>query len=200
MAVSRIKTSSVLQGFPKSRSLLAGNTAYDPAATWLIQRTSPSGGTTSITFSSIPQTYKHLQIRAIARDTSASAGSTGYALRLNADGGTNYTWHRLNGNGTSVTAAGSVSQSYLNVDQSEVGGSSPASVFAASIIDLHDCTSTTKNKTVRHIAGDDMNGSGDIWLGSDLWINTSAINQITMFCSGIFAAGSTFALYGIKGA
>ena len=30
MAVSRIKTSSVLQGFPKSRSLLTGNTAYNP--------------------------------------------------------------------------------------------------------------------------------------------------------------------------
>ena len=30
MATSRIKTSSVLQGFPKSRSLLAGNAAYNP--------------------------------------------------------------------------------------------------------------------------------------------------------------------------
>lgn len=30
MATSRIKTSSILQGFPKSRSLLAGNAAYNP--------------------------------------------------------------------------------------------------------------------------------------------------------------------------
>ena len=30
MAISRVKTSSILQGFPKSRSLLAGNTYYNP--------------------------------------------------------------------------------------------------------------------------------------------------------------------------
>ena len=30
MATSRIKTSSILQGFPKSRSLLAGNAFFNP--------------------------------------------------------------------------------------------------------------------------------------------------------------------------
>jgi hypothetical protein len=35
MAVSRVKTSSVLQGFPKYRSMLAGNTAYVPVAYYL---------------------------------------------------------------------------------------------------------------------------------------------------------------------
>jgi hypothetical protein len=33
MAIARVKTSSILQGFPKSRSLLAGNTGYVPGPT-----------------------------------------------------------------------------------------------------------------------------------------------------------------------
>jgi len=35
-----------------------------------IATSTPSGGTTSITFSSIPQTFKSLQVRSIVRDTS----------------------------------------------------------------------------------------------------------------------------------
>jgi hypothetical protein len=35
MATSRVKTSSILQGFPKSRSLLAGNSAYIPPVSTL---------------------------------------------------------------------------------------------------------------------------------------------------------------------
>lgn len=154
----------------------------------------------SITFSSIPSTYKHLQIRAIARDTSASSGSTGYALRLNADGGSNYTWHRLYGNGSTVTAAGATSQSYLNVDASSLGGSSLSSDFAASIINIQDYASTTNNKTARMFAGADLNGSGVVSLSSSAWLSTSAVNSITIYAAQIaFAIGSTFALYGIKG-
>ena len=161
-----------------------------------------AGGEASLILSSIPSTYKHLQLRAIARDTSTSTGSTGYGLRLNADGGSNYTFHRLNGNGTSVTAAGSVSQSFLNVDQSSLGGSSTASVFAASIIDFHDYSSTTKNKTVRMFAGGDGNAAGGIYylgLSSSVWLSTSAITSITIYAAqNAWAASSTFALYGLK--
>jgi hypothetical protein len=64
MATSRVKTSSILQGFPKSRSLLAGNTAYIPNYYQSIQTiTVGSGGLATASFTSIPQTYKHLQIR-----------------------------------------------------------------------------------------------------------------------------------------
>ena len=80
MATSRIKTSSILQGFPKSRSLLAGNAAYDPAATFLIQRTTLSS-TGTVTFTSIPQTYKHLQIRFLARHS--ASGNINGLVRLN---------------------------------------------------------------------------------------------------------------------
>ena len=175
--------------------LAAGATSsYESIAT-----ATATGVETQLTFSSIPSTYKHLQIRGIARYSVTGGTDDNLYMRFNGDTGSNYPTHWIDGNGSTVSAA-----SIAPWDRMLIGkitaGSSGANMFGACVIDIHDYASTTKNKTVRHIAGDDMNGSGDIWLGSDLWINTSAINQITMFCSGIFAAGSTFALYGIKGA
>ncbi len=76
MAVSRVKTSSILQGFPKSRSLLAGNAYFQPTAYESIATTTVgAGGTSTITFSSIPSTYTHLQIRGIGRSDAASGNS-----------------------------------------------------------------------------------------------------------------------------
>ena len=68
MAVTKISNSGIKTGVLKYDSMLAGNAAYDPAATWLIQRVNGTGSSTAITFSSIPQTYQHLQIRAIMKN------------------------------------------------------------------------------------------------------------------------------------
>ena len=69
-----------------------------------------------------------------------------------------------------------------------------------SIIDIIDYASTTKNKTVRAFFGLDLNGSGSVTLGSGLWMNTNAITDININAAADpMAAGSTFALYGIKG-
>jgi hypothetical protein len=204
MAVSRVKTSSILQGFPKSRSLLAGNTAYDPAATWLIQRQTAVGGETTITFSSIPQTYKHLQLRCIVKDsfTSSAGGGNNFNFRLNGDSGTNYIGHRLNANGTTVAASSqSASSSATQFISWEYFGN-VSNVFGANIIDLIDYTNTSKYKTIKSINGFDTNGAtaGYINLGSGLWMSTAAINSISItgFVSSC-AAGSTFALYGMVG-
>jgi len=157
-----------------------------------------TGVETQLTFSSISSTYTHLQIRGIARYSVAGGTDDNLYMRFNGDTGSNYPTHWIDGNGSTVSAANIAPWDRMLIGKI-TAGSAGANMFGACIIDIHDYASTTKNKTVRHIAGDDMNGSGDVWLGSDLWMNTSAINQITMFCSGIFASGSTFALYGIKG-
>ena len=194
MAVSRIKTSSVLQGFPKSRSLLAGNTAYDPAATWLIQRVNPTGAST-LTFSSIPGTYKHLQIR-FAMTTAAA----GYApqIQFNSDTGNNYARHRLYCDGATVSAGGAATQ-----DRGWLGDFGLASTTTqpmVGIVDILDYASTSKAKTVRAITGVDANGSGGLSLTSSLWTSTSAITSVTIFFSGsTFSGSSTYALYGMVG-
>jgi hypothetical protein len=201
MAVSRIKTSSILQGFPKSRSLLAGNAGYDPAATFLIQRIAGTGSSGTITFSSIPQTYKHLQVRLIANNNS---GNFSLRLRLNGDTGTNYAHHVLEGGGSSAYAYGAASANAIFYVGSAIGGSgSGANFFGASIIDIHDYASTTKNKTVRTLNGHDSNGAVDaqqIRLTSGLWMNTAAVTSISILdLSANFTTTSTFALYGMVG-
>jgi len=201
MAVSRVKTSSILQGFPKSRSLLAGNTAYDPAATWLIQRIAGTGSSGTITFSSIPQTYKHLQVRAVIRSTEAGSG-TNYYTNLNGDSGSNYAAHRLQGDGTSATAAGAATQTGIFTGRAP-GGGTTTGTMAALIFDIHDYASTTKYKTVRQLSGQDSNNTyaGLISLRSGLWQSTSAVTSITFTIDSPanFSTSTTFALYGMVG-
>jgi hypothetical protein len=81
------------------------------------------------------------------------------------------------------------------------GATATANAMGSGILDIHDYTSTTKNKTFRSITGRDNNGSGQITLYSGLWLSTSAITSISLNTSGSnFTTASTFALYGIKGA
>ena len=210
MAVSRVKTSSVLQGFPKYRSMLGGNAAFDPAATFLIARITPSAGTNNITFSSIPSTYKHLQIRSIVRGnwTGGAGPFTGFAaITFNSDTGANYADHRLSGDGSSTSASGGASVSSIGrCIPYSYGTSISTNTFSASILDIHDYSSTTKNKTVREFGGSNLNVSSSqeiVNLGSGLWQNTSAINSINIYIQGGgfagVSAGTTFALYGMVG-
>lgn len=197
MAVTRFNYGSAFTNLVKSDSFLDGNTAYDPAATWLIQRqTVGAGGAASITFSSIPSTYKHLQIRMITRNT--STGSLVYA-QFNGDTATNYSYHSLFGDGASPSAAGGATQAQLRVNQNPIS-TSLANTFAAGVTDILDYTNTSKNKTIRTMTGLDMNGSGSIYLYSGAWFNTAAVTSILVYpAANTFAQYSTFALYGILG-
>ena len=203
MAVSRVKTSSILQGFPKSRSLLAGNAGYDPAATFLIQRVAGTGSSGTITFSSIPATYKHLQIRYIARDTGSGVGSVAVTVHLNSDSGSNYAYHQLIGDGSAVTANGTATTTGYQISRAAVAGGALATTYSAGIIDIHDYSSSTKNKTMRSITGDDTNSASGYWgvnLSSGLWMSTSAVNTVTLSLgANSFTTASTFALYGMVG-
>ena len=80
------------------------------------------------------------------------------------------------------------------------GTSQTASSFGVTILDILDYADTNKNKTFRSLAGDDVNGGGDIMINSNLFVTTSAINALNLTLSaGNFAQYSQFALYGIKG-
>ena len=188
MATSLVKTSSILQGFPKSRSLLAGNAAYNPGATFLIDSvTVGAGGATTISFSSIPSTYQHLQLRITA---SMSTNENIY-LKLNGNDGTK--GHTLQGNGTTA-----ISEYYNNTP---IYSLQSATGRFASVTDILDYATTTKNKTIRSLAGGDNNGSGRMTLASGFYNNTSAITSFTVVgsSSGTFAEYSKFSLYGYMG-
>jgi hypothetical protein len=177
--------------------MLAGNAAYDPAATWLIQRVAGTGSSGVITFSNIPQTYQHLQIRVLARATSSGNNIN---VTLNGNTGSNYAYHNVGGNGSIVFANGNATQTYMGFDDFTTVSSEGTGTMGVGIIDIHDYTSTTKNKTLRGFGGRDNNGSGNIKLHSGLFVNTGAITSITLtHNASSFTTASTFALYGFKG-
>ena len=159
-----------------------------------------AAGTSTITFSSIPATYTHLQIRQIARTTVATSVQTGNGIRFNSDTASNYAIHQLFGDGSSTTTNAIVPDSYIFYS-ANTGTSAGANIFGAAVIDILDYANTNKFKTVRTLAGADLNGSGSIYFRSGLWRSTSAISTITIDCrdSGVFTEYSSFALYGIKG-
>jgi hypothetical protein len=157
-----------------------------------------SGGSASVTFSSIAGTYSHLQVRFLGRDNRASTQDT-LLVRFNSDSGSNYRIHYLLGDGSSASAGGFAS---TGIEVYRIAAaSSGASMFGAGVIDILDYTSTNKNKTTRSLAGLDMNGSGEVALGSGLWFATpAAITSITLLPTNgtLFSEYSSFALYGIK--
>ena len=162
-----------------------------------------AGGETSLSFTSIPQTYKSLQIRGISRDTSATNQSNGNYLTFNNDTGTNYHSHLIINNPAGAAYAyDSGNVNYVVNLSGAIFGSGTTNMFGSGIYDIIDYSSTTKNKVLRTFLGADTNGVTtirNIQIGSGLWLSTSAITTITINeASAGFAAGSTFALYGIK--
>ena len=165
-------------------------TAYESIATVTVG----GGGSSTITFSSIPSTFKHLQIRGIAKNTS---GVTNPLVKFNGDNATNYAWHQLYGDGASAGASASPTNSGIGFT---VLGASQFGIF---VMDILDYTSTNKNKTIRALGGFDQNGAGGyVDYNSGVWLNSSnAISSIVLTTgSTSFTQYSSFALYGIKGA
>jgi hypothetical protein len=156
-----------------------------------------SGGTASISFTSIPQTYTHLQIRGTARGTSAVATSAARS-RFNSDNGANYVRHSLQGDGASASSAAATSVTAMSYGDA-AGGNASANVFGVFVADILDYTNTNKYKTIRALNGFDNNGNGIGGLKSGLWMNTSAVTDILILPdTGNWAQYSSFALYGIK--
>ncbi len=157
-----------------------------------------SGGAADVTFSSILGSYKHLQIRAIARGTTADSNVL-VRIQLNSDTGNNYARHNIIGDGSSATSGNDANQ-----DRGGVGNiaadNATASIFGTLVCDILDYTNTNKYTTLRSLSGNDRNGAGIVGLFSSLWMNTNAITTIKLFpAAGNFAQHSSFALYGIRG-
>lgn len=151
----------------------------------------------SITFSSIPATYTHLQIRGIARSNGAADNTV---IQFNGDTANNYATHYLTGNGATASAGSGTTRANFYVDI--LAANASGAMWSGDVIDILDYANTNKYKTIRTLAGQDLNGSGTVWLASGLWQSTAAITSIKLYLNGAvnLAQYSSFALYGIKGA
>jgi hypothetical protein len=162
-----------------------------------------ASGTSSITFSSIPQTYTHLQIRGILRSTAAVAVNQSM-LQINGNTLTSsYAFHQVYGNGTAAGAEGYPTGTLGGIAPflRQPGASATSGMFGAVILDILEYTNTNKYKTVRILEGYDANGTGQVGLTSGLYLpNTNAVTQldITIQGGGNYAQFSSLALYGVN--
>ena len=175
--------SFMLLGILNAQAAGGGGGAFD-----LLETTTLTSSASSITFSGIDQSYKHLQIRSVARGVDGG----NIKATFNGDAGSNYAAHGLYGTGSAVASFASLSRS--NVIVAEAGTNT--NVFYASVTDIVDYSSTTKYKTIKGLMGSTL-----ILLRSGVWMNTSAITSINLSCqTNDFTAGTRISIYGIKGA
>lgn len=164
---------------------------------WIASSTASGGSTSTITFSSIPQTFTHLQLRCFSK---SGAGQSADQIGIRFNGDTtqgNYSFHQLDANGSAVDPYGS--GSLYTWTTMTTSGTSIANTYGTGIVDIFDYSNTNKNKTVRTMTGHDQNGSGRVGLRSGAWYSTSAITSFSLFyqSTGGFIDGSRFDLYGI---
>jgi len=183
-------------GIFASANQSAAATSFESIATVSVG----SGGSSSISFTSIPATYAHLQLRCIGR--SSRTENSGYAvISYNSDTGTNYSYHALTGDGSTASAGGDASVSYQTLIYFP-GALRGSNIFGVGVVDILDYANTNKYKTLRVLDGYDSNGAGYSALQSGSWRNTNAITSITIteYNSNNFVEYSHFALYGIRSA
>jgi hypothetical protein len=166
----------------------------------LINSQTVSSAVTSVTFSSIPQTYTDLKL-AISGRSDFGAYYGGGTLRYNGDTGYNYSFRRLYGD----TATGSTAATATGIENWDVNGApTTASSFGNTQIYIPNYTGSNYKScnidyTVENNSADGING-----IVAGLWSNTSAITSVTLlsftFATYYLQQYSTFYLYGISNA
>ena len=174
--------------------------SYDALATVIV----PSGGVSTITFAGIPTGYKHLQLLTYAQTNRTDYDIANWGIQFNGDSGSNYSRHSTYLFST-LSSDNVTSQTRIIQAGAGASSSTTSNVFGASVIDIFDYSSVTKNKTIRSLGGANSNYTssyfGIISSASGAWYNAStAINTITCFPieGTLWNAESRFELYGVK--
>lgn len=152
-----------------------------------------SSSASSITFSSIPNTYKYLVLTVTPKSTSAGPFDAG--MQFNSDAGANYAAKVAYGNGSTLNvydALANVNQIYLDFQgsvQNSFNQNCIAHIFGYSSTDMHTGVISRSNRT----------NSGLDFISSR-WRNTATVNSIKYFLiGGTLDIGTKASLYGIEG-
>lgn len=187
MSTSRLSTLSLKNGLPKSNNIWDGTTGFfESIATVSVDTSAPA----DVNFTSIPSGYTHLQLRLNIR-----SGATYTEIIFNDDTAGNYTYHQVEANGSTTSAAAGANQNQIYALQIGASTTHPG----VAIIDILDYKNTDKFKTVKIFSGVDTNGGGNIYYRSGLWRSTSAISSLKIKAvSSTYSQYSHIALYGIR--
>ena len=166
----------------------------NPTMTLIASNTVGSGGVSSVTFSSIPQTgYTDLVLKSSMRATGATSGgfltfngsTTGYSEKL------------LYGTGSVAGSASNSGAGFVWVFET-VLSTYTANTFSNNEIYIPNYTSSN-NKSVSADNVQENNATGsNQYLVAGLWSNTAAITSINIASGSSFDQYSTFYLYGIS--
>jgi hypothetical protein len=161
-----------------------------------------SGSVTTVTFSSIPQGYRHLLLICQAR-TDRAAEVDGVLIRFNGDSTAIYDRQSLTANNATLTGAAARAQTSIQIGAGEAANSR-ASNFSPTEATIYDYASTATEKwTLSQNANfGDVSADADLFWRSfaGRWRSTAAITSITILpnVGPNFVSGSIFQLYGIK--
>ena len=187
-------------------SMLVGNDAYEPSTEDILAEVVLASSQASVTFSSLDTLaagYQHLQIRAVSRND-RNVGYTLGDVFLRVNGATSaYYSHYLRGNGSTVSSNGFSPPAGM-VAYTNPSAPAPANIFAGAVIDILDPFNSSKNTTIRSLAGVHTGGTGTgddniAELYSGLYNATTAVSSLQLIAdAGNLLAGSRFTLIGLK--
>lgn len=156
-----------------------------------------SGSTSSITFSSIPQTYNDLMfVTSLKSLSGAIAGEVVYASYNGTDVLTNWTGIYLQGSG-SAAGSGSFPNYSANVF-GQSGGTAQA--FNNGMLYIPNYTSSQYKASTTNAVNENDAQLAYAAVAANLWSNTAAITSVTftIHTGPTFSPNSTIYLYGIK--
>ena len=157
--------------------------------------TVPSGGASSIDFTSIPSTYTDLCLKVSAR-TSRTSASDDLFFKFNTST-TSFSANYLQGTGSATPISGFYAQFAGEANSS----TSTTNTFSNSEIYIPNYAgSSNKSYSVDSVTEINSGTNNQLFLVAGLWSNTAAINQITVYSAtgATFAQYSTAYLYGIR--
>ncbi len=151
-----------------------------------------NGSSQAATFSSIPSTFQHLQIRA-----AVVTASSGFSpdVRFNSDSGANYQRLYIRVAGSTQSTAGQTATNQLALFPNGTAGINPSTL----IMNIFDYASTSKYKMVQWTEAYLSGGAPMTVFSQGMWLNTAAITSIA-FGTSDYTANNVIALYGMKGA
>jgi hypothetical protein len=173
-------------------------TAGTPARV-LITEIVTSGSATDVTFSSIPSTYRDIEIRVRGRGTTA-ATLIGVFMQFNGDTAANYDWEGTQSNNTTTASFNGNATTGVQLGNL-AAASATASTADFLVATVADYRGTTFRKaghsrgTIRTTttASGAFNESFAFW-----WRSTSAITSVKVYpTAGGFVDGSVVSLYGL---
>lgn len=168
----------------------ASNLGVAPNNCLILPEVETSGSQSSVTFSNIPQCYRHLELRVCGRGDTAAV-SAALQLQFNGDTGNNYDWSKENRFGNSFQNSVSAAQ------MGDIPAASVTANYSSGLsIDIFNYRGTTFYKNMRAYY-EFFQTSGFYELNGGQWRSTAAITSMKVFLSaGNFLDHTIIGLYG----